>query len=181
MDKKDILMFYSKSKDVPAGKGVKEHVHDNYKELNEIKHWRRILSNFHMAPFIYNGREFNSIEHAFQAEKIRLVNEETARLFEINGGKKCCEENKESIIGNEDASIARKNRKLVILDAEMLSKWNNIKHKKMKEISIAKYSQCEEAMHTLRCTKNAELWHIIPRTSFSIRFKHLEEIREGNV
>ena len=54
--KPDKLAFYSKSKDVSSGNGAQEYVNytHNYKELNEIKDWRKILSNFHVYSFKYD-------------------------------------------------------------------------------------------------------------------------------
>lgn len=164
-------MFYSKSKDVKAGKGVNEYVENEseYLELNGVKDWRRVLSNFHMHPFTFEGREYNSIEHAFQAEKIRLVNGEAASRFEI--GKD---------IGDQDASVAQKNRKLVKLDPVAISEWNKIKDKKMADIALEKYRQCPFAMHVLMLTNHAQLWHIVMRSKHPVRFKHLEIIRSVN-
>ena len=47
----DQLFYYSKSADKPAGKGTNEIAVDYniYKELNKIKDWRKILSNFYVS------------------------------------------------------------------------------------------------------------------------------------
>jgi hypothetical protein len=41
--------------------------------LKIMKNWRKILSNFHLCPFQYKEYTYNSIEHAFQSQKIALV------------------------------------------------------------------------------------------------------------
>jgi len=64
----DKLFYYSKSKDVNAGKGRNEVVSSDpnkYEDLNKIKNWRQILSNFHEYPFTYNNFRYNTIEHCF--------------------------------------------------------------------------------------------------------------------
>ena len=63
------------------------------------------------------------------------------------------------MIGSGDGLIARKNRKLVILNNEDLEKWNNIKHKVMEDILLAKFIQIPIAKQVLLLTKNAILLH----------------------
>jgi hypothetical protein len=63
------------------------------------------------------------------------------------------------MIGSGDGLIARKNRKLVILNNEDLKKWNNIKHKVMEAILLAKFTQIPIAKQVLLLTKNAILLH----------------------
>lgn len=46
----------------------------------------------------------------------------------------------------------------------------------MAEIARAKYSQCADARRVLLATRNAQLWHIVPRSK-PVRFHHLEAIR----
>ena len=58
----------------------------DYEELSQIKDWRKILSNFYVAPFKYNGKTWNTIEHAFQSKKIELVDEKLAEKFTLESG-----------------------------------------------------------------------------------------------
>ena len=165
----DKFCFYSKSRDVKPGKGANEIVNDasQYEELGQIKDWRKVLSNFHVSQFVYNGLTYNTIEHVFQAKKIELVDKEKALWFTV-------ESNHE--IGQGDGEMARKNRKLVKLDKEHLTAWSKIRDQIMKDAAIAKYATSEEARNVLMATKEAELWHIMPRAA-PVRFTHLEEIR----
>jgi predicted NAD-dependent protein-ADP-ribosyltransferase YbiA (DUF1768 family) len=167
------LAFYSKSRDYPAGSGPQEYIVDitkyNFKELNNIRDWRKILSNFHVYPFKYtDGYTYNSIEHVFQAMKIALVDPEKALLFTVESGDD---------IGVGDGAIAQKNRKLVKLDKNHLYQWDKIKANVMRTAAECKYAQCEEAQKVLIATGDAELWHIVSRSS-PVRFEHLEKIRE---
>jgi predicted NAD-dependent protein-ADP-ribosyltransferase YbiA (DUF1768 family) len=68
----DTLFFFSKSADKLAGKGTNESVNctKDYDELNKIKDWRKILSNLYFSPFTYQGKTYNSAEHAFQGKKL---------------------------------------------------------------------------------------------------------------
>ena len=171
VDVPDKFFFYSKSKDATPGKGTKEHVNNpnDYENLEKIKDWRKILSNFHVCEFKYNGYRYNTIEHAFQASKINMVDNDKGYLFTVDSG---------SEIGMGDGNVARKNRKLLKLDKEQLFQWNKIKKDVMYEISLAKYKSCKYALDVLKETKNAKLWHIIMRSPHPMRFDHLEQIRD---
>ena len=149
----DVLFYYSKSADKIAGKGVNESVtdYDLYKDLNEIKNWRKQLSNFYHSEFIYEEKTYNTVEHAFQAKKIELIDKDKAYYF--------CKESGNKIGLSTDGLIARKNRKIVILSEDALSNWNYIKKVIMEDILYAKFSQCVECKKILLLTKNAALFH----------------------
>lgn len=166
----DKLFFFSKSANKLAGKGVNEFVsnYNDYDDLNTNKDWRKMLSNFYVAKFTYNGKTYYTAEHAFQAKKIELVDADKANLFCIESG---------NIIGTtKDGNIARKNRKLVILNDENIQKWNEIKHTIMKEILICKFTQNNELRSVLLLTKNAILLHGAKGIPISRQYD-LEEVR----
>lgn len=165
----DKLYFYSKSKDMAPGKGANELVADSksYKALSDIKDWRRILSNFHVHDFVWNGYTWRSIEHAFQGAKIGLASAEKMFEFTVESG---------SELGLGDGLAARKARKLVVLNPIQLKQWGSIKEDLMYEMALEKYRACEIARFVLKGTGEAELWHIEMRAS-AIRFHHLERIR----
>jgi ribA/ribD-fused uncharacterized protein len=165
----DKLYFYSKSKDLPPGKGTREEATQEYPELKKIKDWRKILSNFHISPFLYNDKTYNSIEHAFQASKVQIANYKLAEKFTLES---------EDAIALGGGELAKKaGRNLIKLNTQQVQTWNTIKNNIMYEISLAKYSQCDIARDVLIATKNAQLWHILARSSKSLRFTHLENIR----
>lgn len=165
----DRLSFYSKSADAAPGKGANEHVSDAsaYKELASIPHWRRLLSNFHVAPFAFEGHTYRSIEHVFQAEKTALADPAKAYWFTVESGH---------TIGQGDGAEAQRNRKLVLLSKEQLSTWDLIKGGVMERAAIAKVQASEDARRVLKATGTAQLWHIVSRSK-PIRFEHLERIR----
>ena len=139
---------------------------EDYSELSKNENWRKVLSNFHVYPFIFEGSTYNTIEHAFQSQKIKIVNPEIASYFTLES---------KHFIGKGDGSIAQKHRKIVILSKSDLEKWESINV--MEQIAIEKYKQCNSAMSILKLTKNAELWHQVFRQS-PVRFHHLEKIRK---
>jgi len=166
----DTLFFYSKSADKPAGKGSNEYVANpqDYDELNSIKDWRKILSNFYYAPFVYDGRTYNTAEHAFQSAKIRLVDPIKANWFTVESGHP---------IGQGDGLVARQNRKLVVLDGIKLSQWNNIKYEELYHILLAKFYQVALAKKVLLATGKAVLLHRASRTGPIERQHQLEKVR----
>lgn len=166
----DKLFYYSKSANKQVGKGVNEFVSDynEYNELNKIKDWRKMLSNFYVAEFTYNDKTYYTAEHAFQAKKIELVDANKANLFCIESG---------NIIGTtKDGAIARKNRKLVILDDKNIKIWDGIKHNIMKEILLCKFTQNIELKNVLLLTKHAILLHGAKGIPISRQYD-LEEVR----
>lgn len=165
----DKLFFYSKSKDVDPGKGANEEIEsiEDYINLKGYPNFRRVLSNFHVCPFKFEGHTYNSIEHVFQAKKVALADQDKAFLFTIESGHE---------IGSGDGQIAQKNRKLVVLSKEVLHRWDLIKADVMKRAAIQKYIACKQAREILMATNKAQLWHIVSRKK-PVRFVHLEEIR----
>ena len=172
MDTYDKLYFYSKSADRLPGKGANEFVSNpnDYIELSKIKDFRKVLSNFHYCPFVFEGKTYNTIEHVFQSKKIALVDPIKASYFTRESGHE---------IGQSDGLTAQQNRKLVVLDKTSIAMWSQISDKVMEQAAIQKYLQCPEAMNVLKLTNKAQLWHIVSRKQ-PVRFKHLERIRVLN-
>jgi predicted NAD-dependent protein-ADP-ribosyltransferase YbiA (DUF1768 family) len=166
----DKLYFYSTSADAKPGKGVKETVADPalYTQLAGMKDWRRTLSNFHVCPFKYKQKTYRTIEHAFQAEKIRIADPVVAERFTVESGDP---------IGQGDGNVARKNRKIVILTPAQLTVWQDQAARVLERAARAKYSQCAESVAVLLATQQAQLWHIVQRSANPVRFMHLETIR----
>jgi hypothetical protein len=104
----DRLYFYSGSADLPPGQGVHERVVDTarYVALASVRHWRRMLSNFWPADFTLRERTYHTVEHAFQAAKIALVDPALAERFALESGTE---------LAHGDGAAARKHRKLVSL------------------------------------------------------------------
>lgn len=172
----DILTFYSGSADKKPGKGVGEQVRnpDAYALLSTIPDWRRVLSNFHFCPFRWEGATYNTIEHAFQAAKIALVDPVKARQFTVESG---------TALGRGDGKAAQKARRLVVLGAQQLQLWDALSAYVMATLQTQKFAACPEARRVLRATGNAQLWHLMRQRgqpSRLVRFAHLEDIRNQN-
>jgi ribA/ribD-fused uncharacterized protein len=166
----DRLYFFSGSADEPPGRGVHEQVADTarYVGLAGVRHWRRMLSNFWPADFTIEGHTYRTVEHAFQAAKIALVNPTLAERFAL-------ESNTE--LSRGDGAAARKHRKLVLLDDAQLRQWDEHKHATMREAMHAKFAAHEPLRAVLLATLTAELWHGTGRGQPPTRIHDLETIR----
>lgn len=127
-----------------------------------------MLSNFWVAPITVDGRTYRTVEHYFQAAKIALVDARAAHGFALESG---------STLAQGDGVEARKNRKLVILEADQLQLWQRRKHVAMQVAMRAKFSQHAELWAVLRATGEAQLWHSAGRGSAPQRVYDLEAIR----
>ena len=172
MIKGDRLYFYSGSADRPPGQGVHEAVGElsAYAALGRIRHWRRMLSNFWTADFILNGCTYRTVEHAFQAAKIALVDPALARTFTLESG---------SQLAQGDGAAARKERKMALLSSEQLRTWTTRKHAVMEAAMQAKFSQHEALRSVLLATRDAELWHGVGRGQPPERILELETVRRA--
>lgn len=167
----DILTFYSGSLNRLPGEGVNERVFlsEEYKQLSRILNWRKMLSNFWIAPFQIHEKTYRTVEHYFQSEKLRLVDKELADTFTVESG---------TLLGTEGTGLdARQMRKAKLLTAEQLHVWESRKDEVMNRAWRAKFLQNESLQRVLLATNSAELWHRCPRMQPE-RFVGVEHIRE---
>jgi len=165
----DRLYYFSGSANKYPGKGVNERVlnPNKYIELSRIPNWRKMLSNFWVAPFEINGVRWNTVEHMYQGYKINTANPQLAFLFSLNSG---------SPISKGDGDMARKNRKIAILTPEQSRQWENMKDDVLYAALYAKFSQNPNLKRLLFLTQDAELWHGAPRIPKSRQYL-LEKVR----
>ena len=168
----DRLYFFSGSADLPPGQGVHERVADPARctALAGVRHWRRMLSNFWPAEFTLGERTYRTVEHAFQAAKIALVDPALAERFALDSGTE---------LARGDGAAARKQRKLVLLDDGQLHRWDERKHAVMRDAMCAKFSRHEPLRAVLLATLSAELWHGTGRGQPPARIHDLETIRDA--
>jgi ribA/ribD-fused uncharacterized protein len=168
----DRLYFFSGSADMQPGQGVHERVADAacYSVLAGVRHWRRMLSNFWPAEFTLGVRTYRTVEHAFQAAKIALVDPTLAERFGLESGTE---------LARGDGTAARKHRKLVLLDDAQLRQWDGRKNAVMREAMFAKFSRHESLGAVLLATGLAQLWHGTGRGQPPARIHDLEAIRDA--
>lgn len=170
----DVLVFHARAAPKAVGSGTHEHVADPraYAALEAVPQWRRVLSNLHTGePFMYRGRRYHSIEHAFQATKIGLVDTSAALRFSLDSG---------DVLARSDGVEARKARKCALLPPGILAAWDATSNTVMADIARAKYAQDGHARAVLLATGSAQLWHFVSRAPAGrnlVRFAHLEALR----
>ncbi|BCJ41302.1 hypothetical protein GCM10010168_89380 [Actinoplanes ianthinogenes] len=140
-----------------------------YAALAGVRHWRRMLSNFWPAEFRLGERTYRTVEHAFQAAKIALVDPVLAERFALESG---------SGLSAGDGAAARKQRKLVLLDDVQLRRWDERKNAVMRDAMSAKFGRHEELRAVLMATRPAQLWHGTGRGQPPARIHDLETIRD---
>lgn len=188
----DQLRFFSKSRDEPPGRGAGEVVADPaaYSQLARHKNWRKVLSNFDVCErgFVFNGWRYRTVEHAFHATKIAMVNPEEAFKFTMDSGDP---------LGRGNGLAAKKaggrSGLVSMAGTQAMKDWEGRKptpeEKKqgvkpkgglnnivMAAIQAAKFEQCPAARQVLLATQNAQLWHIMRPTP--MRFVGLEKVRD---
>lgn len=165
----DKFVFYFKSVDAKPGFGEGEYVEsfEKYQNLGKYPNWRRVLTHFHVCKFIYMGKSYKTIEHAYQASKIAIADPNMAHLFAMES---------DSTLSYSDGFTAREARKMIVLTTNQLAEWHSKSYQIMTDITRAKYHQCCTARRVLKETKDAQLWHFergIPLTQWI----HLEQLR----
>lgn len=170
-----VLFYFSKSADKPPGKGTEESLESEdalrtkFNELADIKNWRKVLSNFYDGEFELRGKRYRTAEHAFQGIKIGMVDAEKGSWFTLDSGHE---------IGRGDGEMARKNRKLILLDNHQISEWGRVMPSVLEEILYAKFHQVPLARQVLIATRDAELWHGSRGVPKARQFE-LERVREA--
>src|SRR5262245_15980380 len=102
-----------------------------------------MLSNFWPADFALGERTYRTVEHAFQAAKIALVDPTLAERFALDSG---------TDLASGDGAAARKHRKLVLLDDAQLRRWDGCKQAVMREAMHAKFIQHQPLRAVLLAT-----------------------------
>ena len=164
MDESVVLFYFSKSKDTYPGKGTNEQIPNDKKELYEplskIKDWRKMLSNFYIAPFTFDGLTWNTVEHYYQGSKFKKNNNEFYREFSIESGSDI---SKDPVLAKGAGGKTGKSKgkqvrlKNIVIDDDFFSTdrhWTE-----MESAIYAKFSQNKNLKEMLLLTNNAVLTH----------------------
>ena len=165
-DPTTVFQFYSKSSGKPypgkgAGETIKPENISKFSELASVKDWRKVLSNFHIAPFTLDGHRWNSVEHYYQGSKFKKDNPEFYLTFSLDSGSELSNDPvwAKSYGGKTGKFRGKQVRsKKIKMDADFFGE-NGRASKEMEAAQMAKYSQNEEARRILLETKDAKLVH----------------------
>ena len=198
------LVFYSKSKDVFPGEGAGEELsvkRSDFNELNRIKDWRKMLSNFWTKtdkPLFYlDDKYWGSVENFFHYVKFRDEYPEFADTFEFNSGSPWARDaglaksaGRAGMIRNDKVfkQFTRGkggDRKVYKLPENVKVRPDFYRDNKVREnlqvlAAWSKFHQNPELMKALFLTGDAELWHYVGWTADTKyeRWIWLEKVRE---
>jgi predicted NAD-dependent protein-ADP-ribosyltransferase YbiA (DUF1768 family) len=154
-DEDTVFVFHSKSSDAAPGKGSREKIPDEkremYEELDKIPDWRKQLSNFWIKPFYKQGFVWASVEHYYQASKFKMEHEEFYKQFALDKGTRL----------SKDPALAKatgndlKYRPEITIDRDFPKR----AVKEMFRAQHAKFTQNAELKALLQATKKAKLMH----------------------
>lgn len=181
-----IFQFYLKSSDRPfPGKGAGEKIQEkdikNFVELNEIKGWRKMLSNFYVSLFELDGKQWSSVEHYYQASKFKKSNPDFYSSFSLDNPSALSKDPVLAKAAGGKSGKIRIDGKLVELRPKGIEAdldfFGKRKNREMKESQFAKFNQNPALKEMLIKTKDAKLVHHV-RGGPPVVFKELMEIRK---
>ena len=186
-DENIIFQFYSRSQNKLPGVGAGEKIYseakEQFKELGQIKNWRRVLSNFYIEPFSWDGLNWNSVEHLYHALKFKKGHPEFYKQFSLESDSTF---SKEPLLakaagGKTGMTTQKGTKKKIRLRPKEITAdkdfWDQ-KHEKMEEALRAKFTQGDISKKVLKATGNAKLSHYLGRGKGSEIWKHLMRIRK---
>jgi len=147
-DDTTVFQFYSKSSDKPLpGRGMTG--------------WRKVLSNFYMAPFKLDDRTWNSVEHNYHANKFKKSHPEFYEKFTVESGSDISKDPAfAKAAGGKSGKYKLKNWKRpkdITIDEDFFT--SNKNQKVMEAAQFAKYSQNKMTAAILLATNDAKLQH----------------------
>ena len=183
-DEETVFQFYSKSADKPLpGKGAGEKINASrikeFADLASMVGWRKVLSNFYMAPFKLDNRTWNSVEHYYHANKFKKGHPEFYQLFTVESDSDISKDPAfAKAAGGKTGKYKKMNYKRpkdIVIDTDFFS--SGRAQQVMEAGQRAKYTQNDIANRVLLATKNAKLQHHV-RGSPPIIFYDTMKIRE---
>lgn len=168
-ESRDALAFYSKSRAVPAGRGAQERVAKG-RAYALPPNFRQVLSNFARTPLVFDGKTYETVEHAFHAEKLRQAGYPAAAAK--------FEPRHEDYVGADPAAAKKAGGKrgLVKLTPSQIAAWSGSWADVMHRLWAAKFTPPGAPRDVLLATGDAELWHLLGRGGKE-RWFALEELR----
>jgi len=168
-----VLMYHSRSADVPPGEGASESRAPGAAPLTElaaIPHWRRRLSNFAEAPFTLDGLRWRSVEHCFHAAKFRDRAPDYYRRFAMNSGS----ELSAALGGAVKRAGGRRGRPMPPEDRAL---WEREKSAHLERALYARFNQSPADRALLLATGDATLTHRPARARYVRREVELMRVR----
>ena len=95
------FMFYEKSADKkPPGTGSGEKIEKQdllqFTDLQIITNWRRMLDDEYVAPFTFDGKQWQTVEHYYQASKFKKGFPDFYAMFSLDSESEFCNDVKKA-------------------------------------------------------------------------------------
>lgn len=178
-----IFVFYSRSADKYPGKGTGESLvvpPETYLALSKIKDWRKMLSNFWIAPFWLEEKQWASVEHYYQASKFKHETPEFYALFSLdNNSELSINPVLAKAAGGKTGKYQGKQFRPTHIKVDNDFFTTERHRTEMNSAQTAKFSNPELAA-VLSLTKGAELIHTLGRGNGTVRFDFLMGMRDGH-
>jgi predicted NAD-dependent protein-ADP-ribosyltransferase YbiA (DUF1768 family) len=172
-DDDTVFQFYALASDfhIPGhGSGEKKpkrmDMEEEFKELIEIKDWRKKLDNEWVQPFMVDNHRWCSVEHYYQASKYKKGSPEFYLSFSLDSGTDLSKNvQMAKAVGTKGSYKGKLMRpKEVTRDAGFYDTTGNVEPTSNKELFVAqfaKFTQNEDLKKLLLATKRAKLVHFI--------------------
>ena len=178
-----VFQFYSKSSDAKPGKGSGEKIpvgrEKEFKELSQIENWRKMLSNFAIASFECDGKEWLTVEHFYQGSKFKNTNSDNGfyDLFSLDSQSEISKNPAMAkCAGGKTGKCKGKQvrPKDVAMDMDFMGERRD---ETMEKAMYCKFTQNIEFKNMLLATKNAKLVHFVRASPVDV-FYDLMRVRK---
>ena len=159
------FMFYINSANSKPGKGSGEKVDNKrsllFKDLELVMNWRRQLDDEFASPFMLDNKQWQTVEHYYQASKFKKGFPDFYATFSLDSGSEISSDVKKAKAaggksGRFEKMLMRPNH--IKLDADFYGGRDIVERTKAVK---AKFEQNEDLKKTLLSTKKAKLLHFV--------------------
>ena len=159
------FMFYINSANSKPGKGSGEKVDNKrsllFKDLELVMNWRRQLDDEFANPFMFDNKQWQTVEHYYQASKFKKGFPDFYATFSLDSGSEISSDVKKAKAaggksGRFEKMLMRPNH--IKLDADFYGGRDIVERTKAVK---AKFEQNEDLKKTLLSTKKAKLLHFV--------------------
>jgi len=157
------FMFYEKSADAKPGKGSGEKIGNQdileFKDLQQVPNWRRMLDDECVSPFTFDGKQWQTVEHYYQASKFKKGFPNFYTLFSLDSGSEFCNDVKKAKSAGGKSGKYRKElgNEKVTLDPDFYGGRDKVERA---NALTAKFEN-PEFKKVLVATKKAKLLHFV--------------------
>jgi predicted NAD-dependent protein-ADP-ribosyltransferase YbiA (DUF1768 family) len=178
------FMFYEKSADAKPGTGSGEKIQKQdlleFNSLQLVPNWRRMLDDEFVAPFTLDEKQWQTVEHYYQASKFKKRFPNFYASFSLDSGSEICNNVKKAKgaggkTGKFEKQLLRP--KDVVLDSDFYGGRDRVE--RMTALA-AKFEQNPDLKNILLGTKRAKLLHFIRGSEPEVDMALMELRAKGN-